>query len=164
MKNKESDYDELLKVIEYREDGNFYHKLGNKFKEAGDKVGYINSLGYVFVNAGGKNFLAHRAAFYSHYGYLPECIDHINNNKADNRIENLRACTFSQNSHNAKLSKSNTTGVKGVSLHKQSGKYQVQVWSKNKNISGGIHSTIEEAEAVAIRLREELHGNFVNHG
>jgi hypothetical protein len=164
MKNTESDYDKLLQVIEYRKDGHFYHKLGNKFREVGDKFGYINAQVYVFVKLGKRNLLAHRAAFYSHYGYLPECIDHINNNKADNRIENLRECTFSQNSHNAKLSKSNTTGVKGVSFHKSSGKYQVQVWRKNKNINGGIYPTIKEAEAAAISLREELHGNFVNHG
>ena len=83
------------------------------------KIGYeakaINNKGYKIVGFKGTNYLVHRVAWFLAKGEQPpKEIDHINNDKLDNRIENLRGVTRNQNQHNSKIYKNNKSGVKGV--------------------------------------------------
>jgi len=64
--------------------------------------------------------------FLYHHGYLPKFVDHIDGNKKNNRIENLREATKSQNAMNQKVSTRNTSGIKGVMWHKRDKKWFVQ--------------------------------------
>lgn len=85
-------------------------------------------------------------------------VDHINFNGLDNRKENLRNATKSENGQNRSGAQRNSkTGVRGVSWHVRSQKYVVQV--KLNGVQGyyGIYPTLEEAEAVAIVVRQQLH-------
>lgn len=66
----------------------------------------------------------HRAIFAMHHGYLPEIVDHINRNTADNRIENLRPATASMNNCNKVISPTNTSGYAGVDSVFREGRIQ----------------------------------------
>lgn len=161
---QESDYDELLKLIEYREDGHFYHKYDSPRRKAGQRAGYKNANGYIFVCLGPQKFNAHRVAFYSVYGYLPKCIDHVNGDKTDNRIDNLRACTHSENQYNKKIRKDNSSGYKNVIWVKALGKYQVRIRAKGKMHLSGYFYDAKTASYEAKRMRKKLHGDFANNG
>lgn len=80
--------------------------------KVGQEVGNINSDGYKCFTLNGINYKVHRVIFYMYHGYFPKEVDHINGNRIDNRIENLRGCTRSENQRNKDgWSK---TGYKGV--------------------------------------------------
>jgi hypothetical protein len=103
-----------------------------------------------------------RIIFLLHKGYLEKdnIIDHIDNNSLNNKIENLRKCTISQNCHNSKMPKNNTSGHKGVHLHKLSGKWRVQMKLNGKYHCFGLYVNKEDAIKVAIAARKKLHGDF----
>jgi hypothetical protein len=101
-----------------------------------------------------------------HNGYLPKfplTVDHIKN-KNDNRIENLREADQNQQQHNKGLTKSNTSGVKGVSWNKRNEKWEAHLKFEGKKIHVGYFIDIKEAEIAVKKLREQLHGEFANHG
>jgi hypothetical protein len=91
-------------------------------------------------------------------------VDHINGNGLDNRKENLRLVTHQQNMHNARTALTNTSGVKGVSWSKVSGKWRADVWMNNRQISLGLFDCLLMASIVVAKAREALHGDFACHG
>jgi len=159
---------DLLKhLFDYdKETGNLIWKVSNTNKQKiGDIAGSLNPKeGYIRVGVNGKKYYAHRLIFLYHKGYLPKTIDHINCDKADNRIENLRAVTASQNQHNRKLNSNNTSGYKGVYYHKPLNKWCAKIRLESKRMHLGYYNTPEEATEVLRKAREELHGVFANHG
>ena len=94
----------------------------------------------------------------------PEYLDHINNDRLDNRIENLRAVSSKQNTYNTVLNIKNTSGVKGVAWHKHTGKWQARMRINDKEQYLGIFDNIEDAERVMKETREKIHGEYANHG
>ena len=111
---KELTQAEALELFWYN-NGKLYWKpkqdsLMQHYKEAG----CVNVHGYNVIGTNKKHYYTHRVIFLMHYGYLPKYIDHINGVRTDNRLENLREATVSQNNHNSKTPKTNTTGYKNV--------------------------------------------------
>jgi hypothetical protein len=146
--------------------GNFYRKTSpcNSVKR-GDKAGGKHMDGYHYIRFQGKPVGSHRLAWLFMYGEWPsEKVDHINGDKADNRIENLRLATQSENQLNRKRCSRNTTGVKGVAVHSASGKYQVTLTVEGKKKHFGLFEDLETAELVARGAREKYHGEYCNHG
>ena len=90
-------------------------------------------------------------------------IDHINNDRSDNRIENLREANDNQNAHNQMMRPDNITGVKGVSWNNARQTWVVRVNYMKRTYQKYIKD-FELAELVAIELRNKLHGQFANHG
>lgn len=86
--------------------------------------------------------------------------DHINGNKLDNRRENLRVCNKSQNAANAKTYNTNKSQARGVSLHKQSGKWRASITVSRKNIHLGLYETVEEASRAYINAANKHFGDF----
>ena len=108
----------LHEMFEYK-DGVLYRKISLGRTKAGDKVGFINDKGYVAVNLLGKNIAVHRLVWMMQHGEMPALIDHIDGDRQNNRIENLRLANRFGNAQNKKLNKNNTSGVKGVYWNKQ---------------------------------------------
>ena len=98
-----------------------------------------------------------------HHGYMPPEIDHINGDRADNRIGNLRAVTRSQNQYN-KRPQRNASGYRGVSWHKKSGKWCVRIGINDKVKSMGYYDDIELADLVAQEARSKFYGQYAYQG
>lgn len=111
--------------------------------------------GYTRVIVDGKSYLAHRIVFLIENGYMPKEIDHINRDKTDNSVNNLRACDRYQNALNKNLYKNNKTKIRNVHIH-SCGKYEVSFRRKNKNIYIGLFDNLELAELVAIEAASKL--------
>lgn len=95
-----------------------------KKKAAGTKL----KSGYIGICHNGKRYMAHRIAWFLYHGKWPEDqIDHINGERADNRICNLREATNSQNGKNLKINANNKTGVTGVCFDKQTQKWRAYI-------------------------------------
>lgn len=147
----------------WRERGN--DKFDKQFahKEAGCKK---RSDGYSIVAWNKSHLLIHRAVWTMFNRQLAkgEDIDHINGNRADNRIENLRLCSRSENLRNAQKRKDNTSGIKGVGLHALTGKWRARISIAGKQVYLGLFQSLKEAEYAIMKIRAEAHGQFANHG
>lgn len=130
------------------EDGHLYRLKDRGGAKAGSKAGwltYCNGRPYRKMNVNRKTVYVHHAIFLLHHGYLPKYIDHIDGDSTNNRIENLRAATQSQNMGNSCMKSNNTSGYKGVTYRKDTGKWQASVMVNGKHISLGSHATKEDA-------------------
>ena len=123
-----------------------------------------HSNGYLFGAISNQKVFAHRAAWALVYGLWPDGeIDHINHNKKDNRIFNLRLINRSNNAKNLSMSKKNKSGVTGVFKHTQTGIWQAQIRVNKKSIHLGSFNKIEDA--VSARQSAEVeYGFHENHG
>jgi hypothetical protein len=154
---------ELVQSLFEYKDGELYWKVNKGSAKIGDKTGSLHHSGYLCIQINSKTYLAHRVIFLYHHGFLPQYIDHIDGNKSNNKIENLREATIQQNGFNTKLYKTSTSGIKGVDWSKKAKKWQVRVQINNKRKYFGIYENIELAELVAIEARNKYHGNFARH-
>lgn len=156
---------ELVKeLFEYR-DGDLYWKIrASQRVRAGDKAGKVEKRGYRAVSIKRKYYKVHRIIFLMFHGYLPLLVDHIDGNKLNNDINNLRPATHAQNCQNAKISKTNTSGYKGVTWDKENKKWMVQIHANGKNKKIGRFDDLELAGLVAAEARNKYHKEFANHG
>lgn len=100
-----------------------------------------------------RRYLAHRIAFAHFHGFEPDHVDHINGDKTDNRIVNLRSVTKRVNSSNRTISSRNTSGVTGVHRHKNKWRATIRIKGKAKML--GDFDTIEMAAAARSRACAE---------
>ena len=107
-----------------------------------------------------KQEYEHRLVYLWHFGYVPKEIDHINGDKRDNRIENLREANRSQNMRNVKLKRNNTSGAKGVCWSKEKNKWVVRVSVNKKTIHCGYYEDFELAALVSAEAIDKYHGYF----
>lgn len=153
-----------LKKLFYYQDGNLYNKAKRSRTSLADqKAGAVNKQGRVYVKINGKSYLLHRLIFLYHHGWIPQMIDHKDTNPLNNKIENLRACSREQNNSNRAASKTNKLGIKGVYLHRDGVRYQVNVRANNKLHYGGLFNSLEEAKTKADTMRQSLHGEFARN-
>lgn len=137
--------------------GNLYWKIApSSFVKAGQLAGRKGTRGYWQVKINGKMYSLHHLIWWIHHGYKPRYIDHIDGNPENNRIENLRLCTLSENQANAKISKANTSGYKNIFWNKKRKKWTVRI---NGKMIGHLHS-LDEARSLAVFTRKELNGDF----
>ena len=121
----------------------------------------VNNNGYKTVylstNTHSKMMLLHRLVFLVHHNYLPNIVDHIDGEKTNNSIDNLREATHSQNMMNSKKGKNNTSGFKGVSKYKNGWKSQI---IHNGHLDNKCFKQKCQAIYYNRIMRELLHGEY----
>lgn len=125
----------------------------------------LNSNGYAYRNTweNGKagTMYMHRFIMNNPAGKV---VDHINHNKLDNRMMNLRACEHKENIRNSKLSKNNTSGVSGVVWHKTQSSWQARIKVNYKTIFLGYFKKFDDAVAVRKDAEKKYFGEFTTKG
>lgn len=120
--------------------------------------------GYRYGKLLGRKYYAHRVVWALCNGeWPPEQVDHINGDRSDNRIRNLRAVSKNENCRNICIPKTNTSGVLGVRWSKAAGKWCARLKTGGKDVHLGLFDTIEAA-AQARAAANERYGFHVNHG
>ena len=132
---------------------------------SGDVAGFVNGYGYLAVRLDGTLYLNHRLAWMYVNGSFPNgVIDHVNCDRKDNRISNLRVASISENGWNRGMQSTNTSGVKGVSWCKRSNRWRARVMKDGKSVGVGYFSSLEKAESAVKEARIMLHREFSNSG
>ena len=157
MKTNELAADLLHELFGYR-DGELYWKQPGKSRQMGRPAGSVIGDGYVCIRIQYKLYRVHRLVWVMHGNQPTSYIDHINGNKLDNHIENLRAATHSQNCMNRCQRSDNKSGIKGVRQKKD--KWHGSVTLNGKAYSAGYFTQKEDAAIAVDKLRKELHGEF----
>ena len=153
----------LKELVEYR-DGKLYWREDRGCVKKGSEAGTVTKLGYIRVSLDRNIYFAHRLIWLYHYGHFPvHNIDHIDQNPANNLLENLRDVPQSENVRNATVGKDNSSGVMGVQLDKRRGRYVVRIREGDKYGYYGAFPTLEEAAVRAKEVYARL-GYHENHG
>jgi len=159
--------DNIKSLFDYK-DGKLYWKsnrCNNKIK-AGQRAGTLHSKGYWHIKINGKYFLEHRLIWSMFKG---ECIpsvdliqnlDHIDRDKLNNRIENLRVANKSENGYNTLKKSNNTSGYKGVCWHKVKRKWMAQGRVEGKKVYLGYYENIEDASKAYENFCKKEHKVF----
>lgn len=131
----------------------------------GDTAG-SPTKGYVSIGVDGREYRAHRLAWLYVNGTWPSTadLDHINEDKSDNRIANLREASRSENMANVTAWKNNTSGYKGVTYNRRNDRWVAQTKKDKRPIFIGSFRTAEEAHAAYVNKARELFGEFANAG
>jgi len=135
--------------------GVFGWKGRRKGKKHDGTPGSTDKDGYLIITIDGRHYRAHRLAWFYVYGRFPNReIDHINRDRSDNRISNLRDVGRLKNIINSNVCVRNKTGVKGVHFFKKTGTWRAQIKIHNgKNASLGYYHSFDDA--VCARLAAE---------
>ncbi len=152
-------------VLYDRNTGIFTWKASRIGCRKGDTAGCTNKhIGYKVIGIDKKLYMLHRLAWLYEHGELPkDQIDHINQNKLDNRIYNLREATYKTNGKNVPIGKANTSGTIGVSFNKKHKIWRANIKVNQKQITLG--SFINKNDAIEARKHaEKLYGFHENHG
>lgn len=139
-------------------DGKLVWKNTYSKAKANKPVGWVEKNGYVATNLNGIRYRVHRLVFMYFHGYCPDYIDHIDGNKQNNSIENLRKADVFQNACNRSAIKTNKLKIKGVC--KDGGRYKANIKKFGKSYHLGYFDTAEEAEQAYLQAAKKLHGEF----
>ncbi len=124
-------------------------------------VGHVQPDGYRVVMVDRRKYAAHRLIWFYVHGVWPaEDLDHVNGERDDNRIANLRPATRAQNCQNRKINRSNTSGFKGVSYCSQTGRWRAQINRRHL----GRFDTAELAHVAYCAAAKKLFGEFAHVG
>jgi hypothetical protein len=146
-------------------DGKLFWKINtNKSKNLIGKEAGCHSSVYGTLNLDGKSYVLHRVVFCHQTGLWPKVVDHINGDKKDHRIENLRAADCSTNNVNKGFQKNNTSGVKGLVWHKARKAWAGVIFYRKKRYNLGYFDSLEDGKDFVELAREMIHGAFANHG
>jgi hypothetical protein len=149
----------LQELFDYKDGELYWKEKRSNSIDLSKPAGYIDNQRYRVIRIKGKLYQAHRLVWKYHYGKDPkEFIDHIDGNKSNNNMENLREATRQQNSYNRGPQKNNKLGIKGV--RKYGNKYRATIIINGKNKHLGMFFTIEEARLVREEAEKKLFKEF----
>lgn len=159
-------HERLLKLFTYDEkSGVFTRRVATGRRgchRAGELAGTIQNHGYQVISIDKKRYMAHRLAwFYVRAVWPSGDLDHINGDKLDNRIANLREATRKQNMQNVRQHKHNTSGYKGVAWHSQRNKWRAYIFDSYRQIHLGLFDSREAAYAARLKAEKQYHTHRV---
>jgi len=155
---------EIAKSLFDYQDGFLVWKKSFGTIKSGAQVKSVSNRGYVVVQVAKKRYLAHRIIWLLMYKQMPTMIDHIDGNKTNNKIENLREVDNTLNHWNEKKRSTNKSGHKGVWWHKQSERWEAACRVSGKQKTIGRFIRIQDAIKAVKTFREKEHGQYANHG
>ena len=156
----------ILEMLEYiPSTGMLLQKKPRPKIKVGSIAGVITPKGYRYIQLQGRKYAAHRLVWLLEHGKFPSLfIDHIDGNRLNNRIENLREATACQNSYNRGAQANNRSGEKGVHWKKQIKHWVVEIQVNKVKKYLGIYKDLELAALVATEARDLYHGKFARQG
>lgn len=150
-------------IFEYNEGWLFWKiEIDSNKINIGDLAGTLTSDGYVSVMYEGVRRQAHLIIWEMHNGPVPDdyFLDHIDRIKSNNKLENLRLATVSENRCNTAISVRNTSGFKGVYFDKKRNKYVAQITVNGRQFNLGRFDDPRDAALCYNTAAEDLHGEF----
>jgi hypothetical protein len=152
----------LKELLDYHpKTGVFFWRVKRGNRAAGSVAGTLRPDGYVGIRVDGVGFLAHRLAVLWMEGTMPSSfVDHENLKKSSNEWLNIRPATMSQNKANAAKPATNTSGLKGVSWHKKSGKWRASITREGRQFHLGTFHDKDHAAQAYRQKAEELFGQY----
>jgi predicted ribonuclease toxin of YeeF-YezG toxin-antitoxin module len=155
--------EELKRLLHYDpETGVFTWRVIKGWVRAGAIAGGINSLGYQQIKINRRNHRGHRLAFLYMTGSWPVAdVDHIDGNKSNNRWDNLRPATRSQNNANSKIRSSNSAGYKGVTYCKRDNRWRAAIRKDGRHYHLGHFDTAAEAYAAYLIKARQIFGPYM---
>ena len=147
MKEAELPYSEASRLFSYDpETGVVTRKIATSRRvKAGSVVGYDDSKGYKRFILRGRKYFVHRLVWLLAHGQWPPGeMDHINRDPSDNRLENLRVVSSTENKKNRRMFSNNKSGVKGV-YKTPHGSWSAEIYVDSKKIRLGWHKDKQDA-------------------
>ena len=164
MHTKILTYERAHELFYYNPETGFIHRkiYRSPNAKAGDRAG-SKTHGYLEIAYNNRSYMVHRVIWLMIYGDWPEQIDHINHDRSDNRIENLRSVTPLENKRNNTKQKNNGSGLSGVRWDATRGKWEAYIHVHKKKIFLGRYSSLLDA-VCSRKAAENLYGFHPNNG
>lgn len=144
--------DRVRELLFYRDGNLYWREKRTRNVDISKPAGCIDDQGYRRIKIDYTQYKAHRLIFLLEHGRMPDFVDHIDGNKDNNAIHNLRECTKAQNSWNRKTAPTNTSGFKGVK--RVGNKWKATLTLDGRVIHLGYFDTVSDAaEAYACGAR-----------
>ena len=121
---------------------------------------HVTIYGYAVTAINNTNISMHRLIMFQFQHDEDKIIDHADGNKLNNTRQNLRWCTYTENSANSKLASNNTSGIKGVSWNMDKGKWHASIRKNGQRINLGSYENIYDASQAYAKAAHELFGEF----
>lgn len=156
----------LRRWYSYHPESGAVSRAPGSLRKSEKRIGHVTKNGYMTIrvtdiDGTSRRFMAHRIAWALYYGKWPNIhIDHINGNRSDNRISNLRLATNSQNSMNCSRHSNSMTGIKGVTWDKQRKKWMARLNKGGRFINLGRFATSDEAKMAYDAAAADAHGEY----
>lgn len=161
MKNLAYSVEELKAMFDYN-NGYLYWKVKISDKITPGKKAGSRSGKYEIIKINKQNYYTHRLVFFIHYGFMPETIDHIDNNPRNNKIENLREASYSENLRNTTKKTKALSRFKGVTFSKKDNKWVSRIKLIDKRITLGYFDNETDAAKAYDIAAIKYFGNFAN--
>ena len=137
-------------------------KTGKILKPYFDSVGYYQVSLYIDGILYKKYIHKLVTEYFIANPYNKNYVDHINNNKLDNNVSNLRYCTQQENCMNRKIGSNNTSNYKGISNDKKANRWLARININGKSKHLGRFDNIEDAVNCRVKKAKEVYGEFMN--
>ncbi len=161
-RDKDITQDYLKSIVEYNYESGVFTWQQTKSGRSKKEAGSVHSDGYCHIMIDAVSYQTHRLVWLYCNGELPpvRSVDHINRNRSDNRISNLRIAKLFQNGHNKNLLSNNKSGLRGIRFKKN--RWEVSCMINNKRKYLGRYMTKQEAVAAYNNYAGPILGEFFN--
>lgn len=146
----------LKELFDYK-NGMLFHKKNKGKAKNGNIVGWKEKNGYWATNIDGVRYRIHRLIWQYHFDNCPEMLDHIDRNKDNNSLENLRPATVSLNSFNT--IKKNKTELRGVCVVGKKFKACIRINGKSKHL--GTFESAKDAHKKYVSIATNIYGVII---